>query len=150
MQNIETMNYTRKRLVMIPIERNCQPIIEQRTEFCRYVEHISDDNLIYLDEFGVNGHCVCSYGYSPINSKCGDPKRRGKFGIIKNKIQSKSNQLLNQQTNQHPTLPNKHRFYNSEQFKYVYIINISFDYYIFHLLLTVNIYYYVNSYCCIL
>ena len=66
---LKTMNYTRKRLVMIPIERNCQRIIEQRTEFCMYVEHILDDNLICLDEFGVNGHCVCSYGYSPKNSK---------------------------------------------------------------------------------
>jgi len=45
------MNYTRKRLVVIPIERNCQRIIEQRTEFCKYVEHISGDNWIYLDEF---------------------------------------------------------------------------------------------------
>jgi len=66
---LKIMNYTRKRLVVIPIERNCQRIFEQRTEFCRYVEHISDDNLIYLDEFGVNGHCVRSYGCSLKNSK---------------------------------------------------------------------------------
>jgi len=66
---LKAMVYSRKRLVVVPVERNSERIIEQRTEFCRYIDNISDDSLVYLDEFGVNRHCVRSYGYSPKNSK---------------------------------------------------------------------------------
>lgn len=63
------MEYSRKRLVKIPMERNSQRTIENRQLYARGIEYLSDSCLIYLDETGVNQHQTRNYGYSPINSK---------------------------------------------------------------------------------
>lgn len=67
---IKNMKYSRKKLVKIPEERNSSRIIDTRLTFCRDVNNIPNDHLVYLDETGFNLHLTRGFGYSPINSKC--------------------------------------------------------------------------------
>jgi len=66
---IHKMNYTRKKLICIPTERNSARVMETRKLYCRFIQNISNSSLVFLDEFGINGHTSRSYGYSPVNSK---------------------------------------------------------------------------------
>ncbi|KAG0441634.1 hypothetical protein DMUE_0898 [Dictyocoela muelleri] len=63
------MSYSRKRLVKIPEERNSQRNIEIRQAYAREIQFISDDNLVFLDETGINLKQSRNYGYSPKNTK---------------------------------------------------------------------------------
>lgn len=67
---IKSMGYSRKRLFIVPEERNNIELINKRQIYCRQVELIPDENLIFIDETGFNLHLSKKYGYSPINSKC--------------------------------------------------------------------------------
>jgi hypothetical protein len=66
---IKQMNYTRKRLVKVPEERNTLKTIDLRQEYCNVINNIGDNNLVFLDETGVNLHHSRNYGYSPKNAK---------------------------------------------------------------------------------
>lgn len=66
---IKKINYSRKRLVQMPDERNSFRIIENRRIFAENINNISDNQLFYLDECGFNKHTSRSYGYSPKNQK---------------------------------------------------------------------------------
>lgn len=66
---LKKMEYTRKRLVKIPEERNSARIIDIRQNYAREIQFVSDVNLVFLDETGVNLHHSKHYGYSPKNVK---------------------------------------------------------------------------------
>jgi hypothetical protein len=51
---LKSMNYTRKRLSIVPIERNSTRTLDIRQEYCRFLNNVSDENLIFLDETGFN------------------------------------------------------------------------------------------------
>jgi transposase len=69
-RHIKNINYTRKRLSIVPQERNAERTLDNRQIYAREVDNISDGNLIFLDETGFNLHLTKNYGYSPVNSKC--------------------------------------------------------------------------------
>lgn len=66
---LKEMNYTRKRLVKIPEERNTIRNIDARQIYARQLEFVSDSNLVFLDETGINLNLSRNYGYSPKNAK---------------------------------------------------------------------------------
>jgi len=66
---LKKMNYSRKRLVKIPVERNNPRNIDLRQVYARAINFIPVENLVFLDETGVNMHQSRNYGYSPINEK---------------------------------------------------------------------------------
>lgn len=64
---LKCMNYSRKRLVKVPIERNSLNVLNLREQYCRDIINISDNSLIFLDESGFDLHTNKNYGYSPKN-----------------------------------------------------------------------------------
>jgi transposase len=93
------MEFTRKRLTLVPQERNSLRTIDARQNYCRYVNTIPEENLVFLDETGFNFHTKRHYGYSLKNTKCflTAPANRGrnislmaainKHGVITHEIQ---------------------------------------------------------------
>jgi hypothetical protein len=65
----ENMKYSRKRLSLVPPERNSTRNLDARQSYARYIEHISLFRFVYLDETGFNIHTSQSFGYSPVNSR---------------------------------------------------------------------------------
>ena len=63
------MDYTRKRLVKVPEERNSLRTVDSRQEYCTVINHIDDEKLVFLGETGLNLHHSRNYSYSPKNSK---------------------------------------------------------------------------------
>jgi arginine repressor len=51
---LKKMNYTRKRLLRVPEERNNERNIETRQNYARRIEYLNDDNLVFLDETGIS------------------------------------------------------------------------------------------------
>lgn len=68
-RKIKKMNFSRKRLSLIPVERNTVENIEARAVYSNEITRIPNENLIFLDESGFNEHTRRFFGYSPINSK---------------------------------------------------------------------------------
>nr|XP_047136089.1 uncharacterized protein LOC124813285 [Hydra vulgaris] len=68
-RKLKKLILTRKRLAIIPQERNTMERINQRSIFAAEVARIADSNLVFLDETGFNKHIVRSYGYSPKDTK---------------------------------------------------------------------------------
>ena len=68
-RTLKKMEYTRKRLVKIPEERNAPRNIDARQKYAREVQFIGNEHLIFLDETGMNLHQTRNYGYSPKNYK---------------------------------------------------------------------------------
>ncbi|KAG0434020.1 hypothetical protein DMUE_5331 [Dictyocoela muelleri] len=66
---LKNMEYTKKRLVKIPEERNSPRNIDSRQSYTREIEFMNDDNLVFLDETGINLNQSRNYGYSPKNCK---------------------------------------------------------------------------------
>ena len=66
---LKKMGITRKRLTRIPFERNCPRVIDARHSYVREMEFVSNDQLVFLDETGVNLHTSSNYGYSTKNIK---------------------------------------------------------------------------------
>jgi hypothetical protein len=64
------MDYTRKILTLIPINRNSNENKEVRAQYASYLQNISDQQLIFLDETGLNLYTFQRFGYSPRNTKC--------------------------------------------------------------------------------
>ena len=55
---LKSMNYTRKRLVTIPEARNAPRKIDARQEYSRMIGFVFDENLVYMDETGINLHSL--------------------------------------------------------------------------------------------
>lgn len=68
-RTLKEMNYTRKRLVNVPEERNSSKNIDCRQLYAKEIMFIEDSNLVFLDETGVNLHHTRNYGYSAKNIK---------------------------------------------------------------------------------
>jgi len=68
-RKLKKMKISRKRLSLIPEERNTSEKIDARAIYAADLSRVSDENLIFLDETGINEHCRRSYGYSAINTK---------------------------------------------------------------------------------
>nr|XP_047135744.1 uncharacterized protein LOC124812766 [Hydra vulgaris] len=77
---LKSMEFTRKRLTLVPKERNSPQNIDLRQSFCRTINSIPDNNLVFLDETGFNLHTSKQYRYSIKNTKCfvTVPANRGK------------------------------------------------------------------------
>ncbi|XP_065670352.1 uncharacterized protein LOC136088977 [Hydra vulgaris] len=77
---LKSMEFTRKRLTLVPKERNSPQNVDLRQSFCRTNNSIPDNNLVFLDETGFNLHTSKQYGYSIKNTKCfvTVPANRGK------------------------------------------------------------------------
>jgi len=66
---LKEMNYTRKRLVKVPEERNNEKNMNARQTYAREIQFIHNENLVFLDETGLNLNQTRNYGYSPKNVK---------------------------------------------------------------------------------
>lgn len=67
-RKLRQMKITRKRLVLVPKERNTEARINERAIFAADIGRFADDQLVFLDETGFSQHTRRSYGYSSINS----------------------------------------------------------------------------------
>lgn len=67
-RKIKKMKFTRKRLCLVPEERNTSERLNARAIYSGEISRISDANLIFLDETGFNQHTRRSYGYSLQNT----------------------------------------------------------------------------------
>lgn len=61
---LKAMNYSRKRLRKIPIERNTPTNIQLRKTYASSIVRKSDSKLYFLDETGLNLHYGPRFGYS--------------------------------------------------------------------------------------
>lgn len=68
-RDLKAMKYSRKRLVRIPEDRNSEKNKNLRQAYGRMLSFVPDENLVFLDETGVNLHQSRNYGYSPKNCK---------------------------------------------------------------------------------
>lgn len=66
---ISKIGFSRKRLSLVPAERNTVEKLSARALYATELSRIPDENSIFLDETGFNEHTRRSYGYSPVNSK---------------------------------------------------------------------------------
>ncbi|KAF7684931.1 hypothetical protein CDIK_4320 [Cucumispora dikerogammari] len=66
---LKKANITRKRLTLVPAERNSPRILDLRYNYAIEMNVISLDRFVFLDETGFNLHTSQSYGYSPKNTK---------------------------------------------------------------------------------
>lgn len=64
---IKEIGYTRKRLQHVPINRNSERVINDRTLYCNNIAEVRDEDLVFLDETGFNLHTDATYGYSLAN-----------------------------------------------------------------------------------
>ena len=69
-RTLKKMDYTRKVLTKVPINRNSNQNKDTRAQYANEICNIMDDNLVFLDETGFNLHLTPRWGYSPRNSKC--------------------------------------------------------------------------------
>ena len=68
-RKLKKMKVTRKRLVLVPEERNSEQNIEKRAIYSRRIGRLSPDKLVFLDESGFNKHLKRRYGYSNTNER---------------------------------------------------------------------------------
>ena len=66
---LKNAGLTRKRLSLVPDERNSERILDLRVLYAREIEQINVSKLVYLDETGFNLHSSSKYGYSERNTK---------------------------------------------------------------------------------
>ena len=64
------MDFTRKRLNMVPVERNTTRTLNPRQEYCKRINNTPDTNLVLLDDTCFNMHTRKHYGYSLKNTIC--------------------------------------------------------------------------------
>ncbi|KCZ76301.1 hypothetical protein H311_02705 [Anncaliia algerae PRA109] len=68
-RRLSHMQITRKRLPLIPEERNSIDKIDARAVYASEVVRFPRKNILFLDETGFNLHTRRNYGYSPVNTK---------------------------------------------------------------------------------
>lgn len=68
-RKLSKMQISRKRLTLVPKQRNTEDKKDMRAIYACELGRISDSNLVFLDETGFNKHTTRSYGYSLVNTK---------------------------------------------------------------------------------
>jgi transposase len=68
-RNLKKQNITRKRLSLIPEERNTEDKKNQRVIYASNISRYLKENLVFLDETGFNNHLSRTYGYSEADTK---------------------------------------------------------------------------------
>ena len=68
-RKLKKMKITRKRVTLMPVERNTREKIDDQMIYSADVSRISDENLVFLDETGFNEHARRKYGYSLLITK---------------------------------------------------------------------------------
>jgi len=68
-RKLKKMKMTRKRLTLVPEERNSVANIDKRALFASKITRLPVENLVFLDESGFNKHLRRRYGYSYVNEK---------------------------------------------------------------------------------
>lgn len=68
-RRMKNLNVTRKRLSLLPEERNCERVIRERRIYSTHISNYNPENLVFLDETGFNLHTHRTYGYSFKNTK---------------------------------------------------------------------------------
>jgi transposase len=68
-KKLKSMQITRKRLTLVPVERNAMPKKEIRATYAMNVSVYSTENMVFLDETGFNAHTTRRYGYSLVGTK---------------------------------------------------------------------------------
>ncbi|KAF7684879.1 hypothetical protein CDIK_4372, partial [Cucumispora dikerogammari] len=63
------MNYSRKRLSLVPAERNTPRLLDLRQIYCNNLMDMFVERLVFLDETGFNLHTSVNYDYSPVNTR---------------------------------------------------------------------------------
>jgi len=53
---LKKMEFTRKRLSLVPQERNSPRVIDERQRYCRLMNNVPNSDLVFLDETGFNLH----------------------------------------------------------------------------------------------
>jgi hypothetical protein len=67
-RKLKKIKFTRKLLSLIPIERNSQANIDIRFNYSNDISRFPFNNLIFLDECGINFHTKRHYEYSSHNT----------------------------------------------------------------------------------
>ena len=62
------LNISRKRLNLIPKERNTKNRLDERAIYAADISRFADEQLVFLDETGFNQHTCRTYGYSVVNT----------------------------------------------------------------------------------
>ncbi|KAF7685949.1 hypothetical protein CDIK_3302 [Cucumispora dikerogammari] len=68
-RTLKKMNYSRKRLSLVPAERNTLRLLDLRQTYCNNLMNIFVERLVFLNETGFDLHTSVNYGYSPVNTK---------------------------------------------------------------------------------
>lgn len=68
-RKLKKLNYTRKRLSLIPEERNSLQNIDKRAIYARNIGHVPLEKLVFIDESGFNQHLRRRYGYARANER---------------------------------------------------------------------------------
>ena len=66
-QTLKLMGWSKKRIRTIPNERNTARVIEERKSYVYSICNRPDEDLIFLDETGINLHVGPNFGWSPLN-----------------------------------------------------------------------------------
>ena len=66
---LKKLKITRKRLSLIPTERNSENNLNKRSVYAAEIDQFYVNNLIFLDETGFSLRCRRTYGYSSQNTK---------------------------------------------------------------------------------
>ena len=66
---MKKIGYSRKRISLIPVERNSTRNIEMRKTYANHISLFVNSQLYFLDECGFNKHIFRTYGYSQKNTK---------------------------------------------------------------------------------
>lgn len=76
---VKSMDYTRKALTLVPINRNSNQNKALRNEYARFISDIRDEQFVFIDESGFNLHLSRRFGYSQKNTKAyiGVPNSKG-------------------------------------------------------------------------
>jgi len=63
-RRLKKLNITRKRLSLVPFERNSNDKLDARSIYASDITRIPVENLVFLDETGFNKHTTRAFGYS--------------------------------------------------------------------------------------
>ena len=66
---LRSIKITRKRLSLVPVERNSPNLLNLRRDYGTEMENIPLNMMVFLDETGFNLHTTQHYGYSFKNTK---------------------------------------------------------------------------------
>lgn len=67
-KTIKEMNYSFKRVVLVPESRNTSELIELRFSYCSNYLLFDENNLIFVDEFGISCSTRVGYGRSLVGT----------------------------------------------------------------------------------